>query len=140
MRFMFSDLSSARRGSAHRLSRLARCFEAVGRTTIRSTNMKAKIIPPDPETFIARLRALRDLIEKSADVSEEATQLSDEVIDALERVELFKMLAPRAVGGMEAHPLLVIDALRTLSYFDGSTGWYCQAAVTGPAVAGAFSR
>jgi indole-3-acetate monooxygenase len=60
------------------------------------------------------------------------------VIDALERVELFKIIAPRVVGGMEAHPRQVIDALRTLSYFDGSTGWYCQAAVTGPAVAGAF--
>lgn len=93
---------------------------------------------PDAGTLIARVRALRDLIEKSADANEEATQLSGDVIDALERVELFKIIAPRVVGGMEAHPRQVIDALRTLSYFDGSTGWYCQAAVTGPAVAGAF--
>jgi hypothetical protein len=100
--------------------------------------VEAKVISPDTGTFIASLRALGDLIESSADPGEEATQLSDEVIDALERVEIFKLIAPRAVGGMEAHPLQVIDALRTLSYFDGSTGWYCQAAVTGPAVAGAF--
>ncbi len=100
--------------------------------------MQTKVTFPEAETFIARLRALRDLIERSADANEEATQLSAEVMDALERVELFKLLAPRAVGGMEAHPPQVIDALRTLSYFDGSTGWYCQAAVTGPAVAGAF--
>ncbi len=100
--------------------------------------MQTKVTFPEAETLIAGLRALRDLIERSADANEEATQLSAEVMDALERVELFKLLAPRAVGGMEAHPPQVIDALRTLSYFDGSTGWYCQAAVTGPAVAGAF--
>jgi alkylation response protein AidB-like acyl-CoA dehydrogenase len=93
---------------------------------------------PDAKPFMERLDALRDLIISSADADEEATQLSDEVLDALERAELFKIMAPRVVGGMEAHPLLVIDALRKLSYFDGSTGWYCQAAVTGPAVAGAY--
>ena len=100
--------------------------------------MDTEVMSPDAGTLIASLRALRELIEKSADANEEATQLSGDVIDALERVELFKIIAPRVVGGMEAHPRQVIDALRTLSYFDGSTGWYCQAAVTGPAVAGAF--
>jgi len=100
--------------------------------------METKVIHPGAGPFMERLHALRDLIERNADANEEATQLADEVLDALERVELFKIIAPRVVGGMEAHPLLVIDALRTLSYFDGSTGWYCQAAVTGPAVAGAF--
>jgi alkylation response protein AidB-like acyl-CoA dehydrogenase len=100
--------------------------------------MDTKIMSPDAGALIASVRALRDLIEKSADANEEATQLSADVIDALERVELFKIIAPRVVGGMEAHPRQVIDALRTLSYFDGSAGWYCQAAVTGPAVAGAF--
>jgi indole-3-acetate monooxygenase len=93
---------------------------------------------PGAKPLMQRLNALRDLIESSADANEEATKLSDEVLDALEQVEIFKIMAPRALGGMEAHPLLVIDALRKLSYFDGSTGWYCQAAVTGPAVAGAF--
>jgi indole-3-acetate monooxygenase len=88
--------------------------------------------------LLRRLQALRGLIETRADANEEATELSAEVLDALEQAELFKIIAPRAVGGMEAHPRLVIDALRTLSYFDGSAGWYCQAAVTGPAVAGAF--
>lgn len=92
----------------------------------------------EAKPLMERLDALRDLIESSADADEEATQLSDEVLDALEQAELFKIMAPRVVGGMEAHPRLVIDALRKLSYFDGSTGWYCQAAVTGPAVAGAY--
>jgi indole-3-acetate monooxygenase len=92
----------------------------------------------DAQGLPAKLDALRELIESSAEADEQASRLSDPVLDALEQAELFKIMAPRAVGGMEAHPLEVIEALRTLSYFDGSTGWYCQAAVTGPAVAGAF--
>jgi alkylation response protein AidB-like acyl-CoA dehydrogenase len=93
---------------------------------------------PDAGRLLSQLDALRDLIESCADADEQASKLSDDVLDALEQAELFKIMAPRAVGGMEAHPLQVIEALRKLSYFDGSTGWYCQAAVTGPAVAGAF--
>jgi indole-3-acetate monooxygenase len=93
---------------------------------------------PDAARLLPELDGLRDLIESSADANEQASRLSDEVLSALEEAELFKIMAPRAVGGMEAHPLQVIEALRKLSYFDGSTGWYCQAAVTGPAVAGAF--
>ena len=93
---------------------------------------------PDAGQLLSQLDALRDLIESCADADEQASKLSDEVLDALEQAELFKIMAPRAVAGMEAHPLQVIEALRKLSYFDGSTGWYCQAAVTGPAVAGAF--
>ena len=92
----------------------------------------------DAGLLLERLDALRALIESSADANEEATELSGEVLEALEQAELFKIMAPRAVGGIEAHPLLAIEALRKLSYFDGSTGWYCQAAVTGPAVAGAY--
>jgi alkylation response protein AidB-like acyl-CoA dehydrogenase len=93
---------------------------------------------PDAQALLPKLDALRELIESRADASEQDSTICAEVLDALEQAELFKIMAPRAVGGMEAHPLLVIEALRKLSYFDGSTGWYCQAAVTGPAVAGAF--
>ncbi len=93
---------------------------------------------PDARTLFPKLDALRDLIEQRAEAGEQACKISDDVLDALEQADLFKIMAPRAVGGMEAHPRLVVDALRKLSYFDGSTGWYCQAAVTGPAVAGAF--
>lgn len=48
------------------------------------------------------------------------------------------MMAPRAVGGLEADPQTMIDVLRTLSYADGSTGWYCGAVMTAGAVAGAY--
>jgi alkylation response protein AidB-like acyl-CoA dehydrogenase len=93
---------------------------------------------PKREPMLERVRVLRDLIESSADAHEEATELSPEVLDALEQAEIFKITAPAVVGGLEAHPLLLIDILRALSYFDGSTGWYCQAALSGVSAAGAF--
>jgi alkylation response protein AidB-like acyl-CoA dehydrogenase len=89
-------------------------------------------------TVLERLNGLGELIERDADAAEEASQLSDRVIAALEESGVFGIMAPRAVGGLEVHPREILDALSTISYFDGSTGWYCQAAITGPAVAGAF--
>jgi indole-3-acetate monooxygenase len=88
--------------------------------------------------LIERVRQLRDLIERSAAADDTATQISDEVMHALEEAGVFKLMAPAALGGLEAHPLAVLDVLKELSYFDGSTGWYCQAATTGVAVAGGF--
>jgi alkylation response protein AidB-like acyl-CoA dehydrogenase len=88
--------------------------------------------------LLQRVEDLRALIEGEADAHEEAAQISDAVIEALEEAGVFQIMAPKALGGVEAHPLAVIEMLRRLSYFDGSTGWYCQAATTGVAVAGAF--
>lgn len=90
------------------------------------------------EELLGRVRELRALIERSADADEDARQISDEVLRALEDAGVFNLMAPAVLGGMEAHPLAVLDVIKELSYFDGSTGWYCQAATTGVAVAGAF--
>ena len=92
----------------------------------------------DAEILLQKLAGLQNLIEAESDRTELASQVSDSVIDALEGSGIFGLMAPRAVGGLEAHPLQIFDALRKLAWFDGSTGWYCQAAITGPAVAGAF--
>lgn len=106
---------------------------------MKNVNKRIKAKTQDESaTILQRVRALGPLIEQHAAANDEATQLSDEVLDALEQTNIFKLMAPSVLGGMEAHPLTVIDVLRELSYFDGSTGWYCQAATTGVAVAGAF--
>jgi alkylation response protein AidB-like acyl-CoA dehydrogenase len=88
--------------------------------------------------LLARVLNLRETIERDADADENATQISDAVMRALDEAGVFKLMAPAALGGLEAHPLAVLDVLKALSYFDGSTGWYCQAATTGVAVAGGF--
>jgi len=91
-----------------------------------------------PSALLETLRSLRDLIESSARADEESTELGGQVLAALEEAGLFNVMAPRDVGGLEADPLKVFEILKLLSYYDGSTGWYSQAATTGVAVVGAF--
>lgn len=92
----------------------------------------------DNIAVMERVTALRELIEASADSHDEATEIDVAVADALTEAGVFKMLAPKSVGGMEVDPQTAIDAIRAISYYDGSTGWYAGAAMMGGAVAGAF--
>jgi alkylation response protein AidB-like acyl-CoA dehydrogenase len=96
------------------------------------------IAGPYATPALDRVRALRALIEGCAARDEEATQLADEVCTALYEAGLFALMAPREVGGEEAHPDTMIDVIRELSYYDGSTGWYVGAVTTGAAVSGAY--
>lgn len=89
-------------------------------------------------SLLEEVRALRGLIERSAAEHENASELGAELRQAIEESNLLRLMAPRAVGGLEADPQLLIDVLRELSYYDGSTGWYCGAVMTAGAVAGAF--
>jgi alkylation response protein AidB-like acyl-CoA dehydrogenase len=92
----------------------------------------------DAAQVMDEVRSLRDLIERDADAFEDASELSDEVMAALDESCVFSLMAPRELGGAEADPGLLIDVIRELSYCDGSTGWYCGAVMTAAAVAGVF--
>ena len=87
--------------------------------------------------WLERARALGPTIDASTAADEDATQLSDEVVQAIDAAGLFAIMVPRELGGGEAHPNDVIDAISELSYWDGSAGWYSHAVMTGGAVAGA---
>lgn len=90
------------------------------------------------ETWLQRTRALGPMIDKAAAENEEATELAGEVVEAIDAAGLFAIMAPAELGGAEAHPDEVIDAISELSYWDGSAGWYSHAVMTGGAVGGAF--
>jgi alkylation response protein AidB-like acyl-CoA dehydrogenase len=90
------------------------------------------------ESVIERVRALGLLIDAQASANEQATEIAPEVIDALIEAGVFKLMVPRVLGGMEAEPELLIDAISTMSYHDGSTGWYAGAVMTAGAVSGAL--
>lgn len=85
-----------------------------------------------------RIRALGPSIDASAAADEDRTELAAEVIQAIDDAGVFALMAPRELGGEEAHPSDLIDAIAELSYWDGSAGWYAHAVMTGGAVAGAF--
>ena len=89
-------------------------------------------------TWLDRARALGPMIDAAAAANEEATELSPQVWQAIDDAGLFSIMAPRAAGGGEAHPAEQIDVIAELSYWDGATGWYAHAVMTGGGVAGAF--
>lgn len=89
-------------------------------------------------SWLERTRALGPMIDAAAAADEDATELSPEVVAAIDAAGLFGIMAPAELGGGEAHPDDVIDAISELSYWDGSAGWYSHAVMTGGAVAGAF--
>jgi indole-3-acetate monooxygenase len=96
-----------------------------------------KPIDENASSWLERTRALGPIIDAAAAANEEATELAPEVVKAMDEAGLFAIMAPRELGGGEAHPLDVIDAISELSYWDGSAGWYGHAVMTGGAVAGA---
>jgi alkylation response protein AidB-like acyl-CoA dehydrogenase len=96
------------------------------------------LVGETPASALEQVRALRRLIEDSARAHESATQLGDELLEALHASDILGLMAPRALGGGEADPQTLIEVIRELSYYDGSTGWYCGAVMTAAAVAGAF--
>ncbi len=89
-------------------------------------------------SWLDRVRALGPMINAAAAAREDANELSPEVVEAMDAAGIFAMMAPREVGGGEAHPSDLIDVIAELSYWDGSAGWYGHAVMTGGSVAGAF--
>ena len=89
-------------------------------------------------SWLQRTRALGPMIDAAAAAGEDDTELSAEVVAAIDEAGLFAIMAPAELGGAEAHPDAVIDTISELSYWDGSAGWYSHAVMTGGAVAGAF--
>jgi alkylation response protein AidB-like acyl-CoA dehydrogenase len=82
-------------------------------------------------------RALRPLIEASADEGARLGYVPDNVVRAIAEAGLFGLLVARDVGGMEVDAVTYIDVIEELSYADGSTGWVVMA--TGFSAGGASS-
>ena len=90
------------------------------------------------QEVLRQVRALGPKIEASAAADETATEIDKAIITALIEAGVFGMMAPRELGGGECHPSAIIDVVRELAWWDGSTGWYVGATIVGEAVSGAF--
>jgi len=69
------------------------------------------------------VQALAPLVAEHADSIETERCLPKPVVRALIESGVFKLLAPRALGGAEADPITACRTLEELSRLDGSTGW-----------------
>ena len=69
------------------------------------------------------LQAVLPAIAARADDIERARQLPADIAETLIATGVFKLCVPAALGGHEAHPLVLLRAIEAASIADGSTGW-----------------
>ena len=74
-------------------------------------------------SLLSQAKSLRELIESEADGIEQECTMSPAVVDALAKEDLFKIMVPASLGGLEASIEDIIDVHEELSYADGSVGW-----------------
>jgi alkylation response protein AidB-like acyl-CoA dehydrogenase len=92
------------------------------------------------------LTATTDLGETASSFTEEVRERTAEIeaarrvpLDLVERMAaagLFHALVPSSLGGGEAHPAWLFEAIEKLSAADGSTGWIVMIGATGGTIAG----
>ncbi|QQS12692.1 MAG: flavin-dependent monooxygenase [Rhodospirillales bacterium] len=70
-----------------------------------------------------RLRPLLPGIAARADEIEAARRLPADLARTLIGTKVFKLCVPKAVGGEEAHPLVLMQAIEETAAADGSAGW-----------------
>jgi indole-3-acetate monooxygenase len=80
------------------------------------------------EQLTSRTNELASRAAELAEAAEEQRRMPPPMVDALRDEGLFRMLVPEAVGGGEAPPTELIDAVETIAGGDGSAAW-CLAVV-----------
>jgi alkylation response protein AidB-like acyl-CoA dehydrogenase len=86
--------------------------------------------------LIEAVRALLPLVRDTADQAERERRMPDTLGLALAEAGVFRMLAPRCVGGLELDPIAAMDLIELLSRADGSAGWVAGINLSSSIVAG----
>src|SRR5437879_7050303 len=73
--------------------------------------------------LLARVQELAPVLRAHADEGERARHLMDPVVEALHDAELYRLLVPRALGGLQVEPLTLYRVVEAVARLDGSTGW-----------------
>jgi alkylation response protein AidB-like acyl-CoA dehydrogenase len=66
---------------------------------------------------------IRPLIQEHAESAEANRQLSSVVYDAMHQANLFAMLAPKAYGGLELHPVEAMMVWEEVARIDSAAAW-----------------
>ncbi len=83
------------------------------------------------DRLLAIARKLGPLIRQHTDSAERTRRLSPEVIGALAESELFRLLLPRSLGGLEVDPVTFSLIVEEVASFDSAAGWALQAGNSG---------
>ena len=76
-----------------------------------------------PQDHVAKARALAPLARECADEAERERRLPKRLVDAMTSAGLYRVAAPRSIGGGETHPFEQIRVIETISEADGAAGW-----------------
>ena len=77
----------------------------------------------DVKHLLDAVERIRPLIEEHAVGAEADRQLSGEVYEAMRRAGLFAMLAPKAHGGLELHPIGCMRVWEAVARIDSAAAW-----------------
>lgn len=75
------------------------------------------------EDLLACVQQLTPVIQEHADRSEQERHLAAPVVAAIQDAGLYRMLVPRALGGLQVDPLTFYHVVEALARVDGSAGW-----------------
>jgi alkylation response protein AidB-like acyl-CoA dehydrogenase len=75
------------------------------------------------EGLLVQVQHLAPVIRAHADAGERERHLADPVVHALQDAGFYRMLVPRALGGMQVDPLTLYHVVEAVAREDGSTGW-----------------
>jgi indole-3-acetate monooxygenase len=73
--------------------------------------------------LLQAVQEIRSIIEEHAESAEANRQLSAVVYDAMYRAGLFAMLAPKAHGGLELHPVEAMQVWEAIARIDSAAAW-----------------
>jgi alkylation response protein AidB-like acyl-CoA dehydrogenase len=76
--------------------------------------------PIDP---LRAAKSLRPILEAQADATDSELTLTKPCIEALTETNLFHLMVPKELGGLEADTDTAIDVFAELAHQDGSIGW-----------------
>ncbi|MBI3512853.1 MAG: acyl-CoA dehydrogenase family protein, partial [Proteobacteria bacterium] len=86
---------------------------------------EAARLPADVETqpVVQAAAALRPALRRRHAEIEQAQRLPDDLIATLRAADLYRLVIPRALGGLELDPLTFLRAVEYLAEGCGSVGW-----------------
>lgn len=75
------------------------------------------------DRVVEAARSLYGLLSNSSELIEKRRCLTPEVLAALRLAGLFRLCVPRRYGGLEASPMVMVDAVAEVARGDASAGW-----------------
>ena len=95
---------------------------------------------PGVEGILESIRDLVPAIRARRGEIEEARRMPRDLVDQLRSTGIFRLGAPRDLGGEEARPVDLLKAIETVATADGSAGWCAMIAVANGVSAGYLSE